>query len=59
MNKVTMNLTGMTSLSISDGVRDHLWPIVAKSSKPIFELRSRLVISTVMSFLGHLLYLFV
>ena len=25
---VTMDLAGMTSLGISDGIRDHLWPII-------------------------------
>ena len=56
MDEVTLNLTGMASLSIGDGVRDHLWPIVAKSSKPISELRSGLVRSTcvVMSFFDRL-----
>ena len=27
VNEVTMDLTGMGSLSVSDGVRDHLWPL--------------------------------
>ena len=61
MDEVTMYLTGMASLSISDGVRDHLQPIVAKSSKLISKLRSGLVssICTVMSFLKCLMCLFV
>jgi len=61
IEKVTMDLTGKTSLSISDDVRDHLRPIVAKSSKPVFELRSELVRSTctIMSFFEALLCLFV
>jgi len=33
------------SFSISDGIRNHLRPIISKSSKPVFELRSRLVSS--------------
>ena len=37
-----MDLTGMASLSIDDGVRDHLRPIVAKSSKSISKLTPRL-----------------
>ena len=54
-----MDLTGMALLSISDGARDHLRPIVAKSSKSIYELRSGLVSSTctVMSFLECLMCL--
>ena len=61
MDEVTVDLTGMASLSISDGVRDHLRPIVAKSSKPVFELRAELVSSahTIMSFFECLLCLFV
>jgi len=35
-----LDLIGMTSLSVGDGVRDHLWPIIAMSSKPGSELRS-------------------
>ena len=34
MNKVTVDLTCMTSLSIDDGIRDNFWPIIAKSSIP-------------------------
>jgi len=57
MDEVTVDLTGMASLSIGNGVRDHLWPIIVKSSKPISELRSGFVRSahTVMSFFKHLL----
>ena len=52
---------GMASLSIGDGVRDHLRLVIAKSSKPVSELGSRLVSSThtVMSFFECLLCLFV
>jgi len=59
MDKVTVDLTGIASLSISNGVGDHLWLEIAKSSKPISELRSGLVSSahTVMSFLDRLLCL--
>ena len=61
MDEVTVDLTGMTSLSIGDGVRDHLRPIVAKSLKPVSELRSGLVSSvhTIMSFFEHLLCLLI
>ena len=61
MDKVTMDLTGLASLTIGDGVRDHFRPIVAKSSKPISELRVGLVSSarTIMSFFKYLLCLFV
>ena len=40
MDKVTMDLTCITSLSIDDGVRD-LRPVIAKSSEPVSELGSR------------------
>ena len=61
MDEVTVDLTGMASLSIGDGIRDYLRPIVAKSSKPASELRSGLVSSThtIMSFFECLLCLFV
>ena len=60
MNKVTVDLTCMISFGIGDGVGDHIRSIIAKSSKPIFELGSGLVSSahTVMSFLECLLSLF-
>ena len=38
MDKVTMDLTPLTLLSIGDGVRDHLRPIIAKSSEPVSEV---------------------
>ena len=59
MDEVTVDLTCMTSLSIGDGVID-LRPIVAKSSKSIFKLRSELVSSThiVISFFECLMCLF-
>jgi len=31
MDEVTMDLTGIASLNIGDGVRDHLRSIIAKS----------------------------
>ena len=60
MNEVAVDLTGMASLSIGDGVRNHLQPVVAQFSKPVSELRSGLVSSahTVMSFFECLLFLF-
>ena len=60
MDEVTVDLTGIASLSIDDGVRDYFRPLVAKSSKPVFELRSGLVSSTctVMSFFECLMCLF-
>jgi len=61
MDEVTVDLTGMASLSIGDGVRDYLRPIVVKSIKPISELGAGLVSSarTIMSFFERLLCLFV
>ena len=41
MNKVIVDL--MTSLSIGDDVRDHLWLIIVKSSEPVSEFGFRLV----------------
>ena len=46
MNEVTMDLTGVASLSLSDGVRDHLWLIISKSSELISKFWIRLVSST-------------
>ena len=56
MDEVTVDLTVMASLRIGDGIRDHLRPVIAKSSKPVSELRSGLVSSThtVISFFEHL-----
>jgi len=61
MDKVTVDLTRMTSLSIGDGVRDHLRPIIPKSFEPVSELWSGLVSSahTIMSFFECLLCFFV
>ena len=60
MDEVTMDLIGIASLSIGDGVRDHLWLIVANSSKLVSELRSGLVSSahTTVSFPEFLLCFF-
>ena len=51
---------GMASLSIGDGVRDHLRLVIAKSSKPVSELGSGLVSSahTIMSFFERFSCLF-
>ena len=54
-----MDLTGMTSLGVSDGVRDHLWPIIHQSSESIPKLRARLMSYThaVMRFFEYFMYL--
>ena len=61
MDEVTVDLTGMASLSIGDDVRDHLRLIVTKSSKPVSELGAGLVSSAcfIMSFFECLMCLFV
>ena len=61
MDEITMDLTDMASVIIGDGVRDHLRPIIAKSSKPVSELGSGLVSSahTIMSFFECFLCLLV
>ena len=61
VDEVTVDLTCMASLNIGDDVKDHLRPIIAKSSKPVSKLRSELVsfICTVMSFFECLMCLFV
>ena len=46
MYEVTVDLTGMASSCISDGICDHLWPIIAKSSKPVPKFGPWLVSST-------------
>ena len=43
IDEVTVDLTDMVLLSIGDGIRDHLWLIIAKSSKLISELGAGLV----------------
>jgi len=42
MDEVTVDLTCMASLSIGDGIRDHLRPVIAKYSKPVSKFVSRL-----------------
>ena len=61
MDEITVDLTCMTSLSIGDGVRDLLRPVIAKPSKLVSEFGSGLMSSThtVMSFFEYLLCLFV
>ena len=46
MNEVAMDLTGVASFSVNDGVRDHLQPIVSELLEPITKLWTRLVSST-------------
>jgi len=45
MNEITMDLEGMASFGISDGIRDHLRPIISQSSESISKLRTRLMSS--------------
>ena len=61
MDEVIVDLTGIASLSIGDGIRDHLQLIVAKSSKLVSELMSELVSSAhiTVSFLECLVCFFV
>ena len=35
MNEVTIDLIGVALLSLSDGIRDYLWPIISQSSESI------------------------
>ena len=60
VNEVIMNLTSVASLSVSDGVRDHFWPIISKSLESISKFWTRLVSSThtVMSLFECFLCLF-
>ena len=60
MDEVTMNLTGITPLSVGDSVRNYFWPVV-KTSEPVPKLGSGLVsfAHTVMGFLKCLLCLFI
>jgi len=60
MDEVTVDLTGMASLIIGDGVRDYLRSIIAKSYKLVSELGVGFVSSscTFMSFFERLLCLF-
>ena len=54
-----MDLTCVTSFSVSDGVRDHLRLIISQSSESIPKLRARLLSSThaVMRFFEYFLCL--
>jgi len=45
MDKITVDLTSVTSFGISDGVRDHIRLIISQSSESISKLRTRLVSS--------------
>ena len=45
VNEVIIDLTGVASLSVSDGIRDHLWPIISESSESIAKLWTRVVSS--------------
>ena len=55
-----MDLIGVTSFGISDGVRDHPRPIISQSSESIPKLWIRLMSSThaVMRFFEYLMHLF-
>ena len=59
MDEVTMDLIGVTSFGVSDGVKDHLWPIIPQSSESISKLRTRLMSSThaIMRFFEYFLCL--
>ena len=46
MDEVTMDLTGVTSFSMSDGVRDHLRSIISQSSESIPKFQIGLMSST-------------
>jgi len=59
MDKVTMDLTGITSFGISDGVGDHLGLVIPQSMESIPKLRARLMSSTnaIMCFFEYFLCL--
>ena len=59
MNEVDMDLIGVASLSVNDGVRDHLWPVIPQSWESIPKLRARLMSSThaIMRFFEYFLCL--
>ena len=61
VDDITVDLTSVTLLSIGDSVRNHLWPVVAKSSESIFKFGFGLVSSayTVESFPDGFLCLFI
>jgi len=60
VNEVTMDLTSLASLSVSDSVGDHFWPIISKYLESITKFWIRLVSSThtVMSLFKCFLCLF-
>jgi len=60
VNEVTVDLIGVASLSVSDGVEDHLWPIIFQFLESISMFWTRLVSSahTIMSLFGYFLCLF-
>ena len=59
MDEITMHLAGVTSFGISDGVRDHLRPIISQPLELIPKFWARLMGSTaVMGFFQYLLRLF-
>ena len=59
VDEATMDLTGVTSLDVSDGIKDHLWAIIPVSSESISKLQTRLMSSThaVMRFFEYFLCL--
>jgi len=60
VNEVTMDLTGVALLRVSDGIRDYFWPIISKSLESISKFWTRLVsfTHTVMSLFECFLCLF-
>ena len=60
MDEITMHLAGVTSFGMSDGVSDHLRPIISQPLKSIRKFWARLMGSahTVMGFFQYLLCLF-
>ena len=60
MDEVAMNLTGVTSFGISDGVSNHLGPVIFQPLESICQFWARLMGSThtVMGFFQYFLCLF-
>ena len=60
MDEIAMYLAGVTSFGISDGVSDHLRPIISQPLESVCKFWVRLMGSThtVMGFFQYLLYLF-
>jgi len=46
MDEIAMDLIGVTSFGVSDGVRDHLRPIIYQSLELIPKLQTRFMSST-------------